>query len=114
METTYLPLKNAIDINQFDTLDLRVGEILSAEPVPKSKKLLKLQVNLGFEQRQIVSGISLHYTPDALVGKKVVVVANLKPATLMGIESQGMVLAASHDAKLEVITSDLPPGSVVK
>lgn len=114
METSYTPLKNAIDIDQFDTLDLRVAEILAAEPVPKSKKLLKLQVNLGFEKRQIVSGISLHYTPDALVGKKVVVVANLKPATLMGVESQGMILAASHDAKLEVITSDLPPGSVVK
>jgi methionyl-tRNA synthetase len=114
VEVTHAPLKGAIDIDQFDLIDLRVGQILSAEPVPKSKKLLKLQVDLGFEKRQIVSGISLHYKPEELVGKKVVIVANLKPATLMGIESQGMVLAASHASELKVIETDLPPGSIVK
>ncbi len=111
---TYEPLKTPIDYAQFETLDLRIAEILSAEPVPKSKKLLKLQVTLGFENRQIVSGISQFYKPEELVGKKVVIVANLKPATLMGIESQGMVLAASSDSALTVVTSDLPPGSIVK
>lgn len=111
---TYEPLKGPIDYTQFESLDLRVAEILSVEPVPKSKKLLKLQVDLGFEKRQIVSGISQYYKPEELVGKKVVIVANLKPATLMGIESQGMVLAASNDSSLTVVTSDLPPGSIVK
>lgn len=109
-----VPLKEFVDIDGFNTLDLRVGTILSAEPVPKSKKLLKLQVDLGFEKRTVVSGISLHYTPDELVGKKIILVANLKPATLMGIESQGMILAGKFGDDLEVITiQDLPNGSVV-
>lgn len=110
----YSPLKPSIAIEDVQKLDLRVGQILSAEPLPKSKKLLLLKVDLGFEQRTIVSGISQFYQPPALVGKKVVIVANLKPATLMGVESQGMVLAGSIDASLELISvQSLPPGSIV-
>lgn len=109
------PLKEEIDIRDVQKLDLRVGLVLKAEPVPKSKKLLKLEVDLGSEKRTVISGIGLSYPqPEALIGKKIVVVANLKPATLMGIQSQGMVLAASSGDALEVIKlENLPPGSSV-
>src|SRR5205807_2037403 len=83
---------------------IRVAEVLAAEPVPKSRKLLRLTVSLGSEQRTLVAGIAEHYAPTELVGKKVVVVANLVPAKLMGIESHGMVLAASTEGKLAVLT----------
>lgn len=107
-------LKPLVDITDVQKLDLRVGVIENAVPVPKSKKLLQLQVDLGFEKRTIVAGISLHYSPEALVGKRVVVVANLKPATLMGVESRGMVLAGSDGSTLQVVSIEgLPPGSVV-
>lgn len=108
------PLKELVDIEAVKKLDLRVGIILKAEPVPKSKKLLKLEVDLGFEKRTIVAGIALSYKPEQLIGKKVVVVANLKPATLMGVESQGMLLAGNlnHQTELAHI-QELPPGSVV-
>jgi methionyl-tRNA synthetase len=84
--------------------------------VPKSAKLLKLQVDIGTEQRQIVAGIGKKYTPEELVGKTIVVVANLKPAKLMGIESQGMVLAAGDNDMLGLlgVSEDLPPGIKVK
>lgn len=109
------PLKEKITIDDFSKLDLRVGKILKAEKVAKSKKLLQLEVDIGIEKRQILSGISLHYTPEQLVGKKVIVVANLQPATLMGIESQGMILAGSLDSQLEVLTTqDLPVGAEVR
>ncbi|GMV53059.1 MAG: methionine--tRNA ligase [Chlorobi bacterium] len=85
-----------IDVDLFSKVQLRTAEILEAEAVPKSKKLLKLQVRIGTERRQIIAGIAQHYKPDNLVGKMIVVVYNLKPATLMGMESQGMVLAASN------------------
>ena len=112
--TTYPPLKPAIAYEDFDKLDFRVGQILEAEKVTKSKKLLKLRVDLGFEKRTIVSGIALSYEPDTLIGRKVVIVANLAPATIMGIESQGMVLAASLNKDLELPQiQDLIPGSVV-
>jgi methionyl-tRNA synthetase len=104
--------------DQFARIDLRVAEILAAEAVPKSKKLLKLTVSLGAEPRTIVAGIAQHYAPADLVGKKVVVVANLEPATLMGVQSQGMVLAGSTDGDgaLAVLTldRDLPPGAKVR
>jgi len=103
-ETNYLPLKDEIDIDTFAQTDLRVGEIISVEKVPKSKKLLKFLVDLGFEKRTIVSGISPYYPePEVLIGKKVLVVANLKPAKLMGIESQGMIISALSGDKLEVV-----------
>ncbi len=105
-----------VTIDEFSRLDLRVAEILAAEPVPKSKKLLKLTVSLGTEQRTLVAGIAEHYAPADLVGKKVVVVANLEPAKLMGVESNGMVLAGSADGQLAVLTldRDLPPGAKVR
>jgi methionyl-tRNA synthetase len=103
-------------IDDFAKVDLRVAEVLAAEPVPKSKKLLKLTVSLGTEQRTLVAGIAEHYAPADLVGKKVVVVANLEPAKLMGVESNGMVLAGSADGQLAVLTldRDLPPGAKVR
>jgi len=110
----YMPLKPLVDIDDVRKLDLRVGLIEKAEPLPKSKKLLQLQVNLGFEKRTVVAGISQYYQPEQLVGKKVVIVANLKPATLMGVQSQGMVLAGSLDAALEVVSvQNLPAGATV-
>ena len=104
-----------IKIDEFGKIELRVAEVVAAEPLPKSKKLLKLTVSLGEEQRTLVAGIAEHYTPAELVGKKVVVVANLEPAKLMGVESNGMVLAASSAGTLAVLTPDrdLPPGSKV-
>jgi len=86
-----------ISIDRFKQVRLRIGTVRAAEPVPKSKKLLKLTVDLGDETRTVVAGIALAYRPEDLAGKQVVVVANLEPATLMGVESQGMVLAASGD-----------------
>jgi methionyl-tRNA synthetase len=110
----FAPLKEQVTIDDFGKLDLRVGLILHAEKVAKSKKLLKLDIDIGFETRTILSGISLHYTPEELVGKKVMVVANLKPATLMGVESHGMILAGSLDASLELVTlNDLPAGAKI-
>jgi methionyl-tRNA synthetase len=103
-------------ISDFARLDLRVAEIIAADMVPKSKKLLKLTVSLGEETRTVLAGIAEHYRGADLVGKKVVVVANLQPATLMGIASNGMVLAASVEGRLAVVTldRDLPPGAKVK
>jgi methionyl-tRNA synthetase len=106
----------AITIDEFGKLDFRVAEVIAAEAVPKSKKLLKLTVSLGDSQRTVVAGIAEHYAPGDLVGKKVVIVANLEAAKLMGIESQGMVLAGSAGDRLAVVTPDrdLPPGARVK
>jgi methionyl-tRNA synthetase len=105
-----------IDIAEFVRIDLRVAEIKSAERVAGSKKLIKLQVDLGDATRQLVAGIAEAYEPEALVGKKIVVVANLKPAKLMGVESNGMVLAASRDGKPILCTFDgeVPLGAKVK
>jgi methionyl-tRNA synthetase len=104
-----------IKIDDFAKVELRVAEVVAAEPVPKSKKLLKLTVSFGQEQRTLVAGIAEHYQPADLVGKRVVVVANLEPAKLMGIESNGMVLAASSGKALAVLTPDrdLPLGAKV-
>ncbi len=105
-----------ISIDEFQKIDLRVALVLAAEAVPKSKRLLKLRVSLGTEERTILAGIAEHYAPADLVGKKVVVVANLQAATLMGIESQGMVLAGEGAQGFGVVMPDrdLPPGSKVK
>jgi len=92
-----------IDIAAFKAVDLRVARVLSAEKVEKSKKLLRIQVEIGSQQRQILAGIAEHYTPDQLVGKLVIVVANLKPATLMGHKSEGMLLAAEGGAGTFVV-----------
>ena len=91
-------------------VELRVAKVLAAERVPKSKKLLKLQVDTGVDQRTIVAGIAEAYEPETLVGRSIAIVFNLKPATLMGIESNGMVLAASPDGgKPTVVSFDEPP-----
>jgi methionyl-tRNA synthetase len=106
-----------IPVTDFGKVDLRVAEVLSAEPVPRSKKLLKLTVNAGDPTpRTIVAGIAEYYAPADLVGKKVVVVANLEPAKLMGVESNGMLLAGSVEGRLAVtvLDRDLPPGARVK
>jgi len=104
-----------ITIDEFAKLELRVAEVLAAEKVAKSRKLLKLTVRVGEETRTVVAGVAEHYAPAELVGRKVVIVANLAPATLMGIESNGMVLAASHEGALSLLTldKDVPSGSRV-
>jgi len=91
------PMIDEIGIDAFGAVELRVAQILSAEPIPKAKKLLKLQVDLGYEKRQVVSGIAKFYTPDQLVGKKVCLVTNLKPAKLCGVDSFGMILASGEE-----------------
>jgi methionyl-tRNA synthetase len=101
--TSYKPLKAQVSYEDFDKLDFRVGKILKAEPVPNSKKLLKLEIDLGFEKRQVVSGIAHQIDISILVGKKVVLLANLKPAKLMGIESQGMIIVAGSE-KIELLS----------
>lgn len=103
-----------IGIEDFSKIDLRVVEILAAEPVPKTEKLLKIQVSLGDEERTVVSGIAKFYKPEELVGKHVILVANLKPAKLRGVMSHGMLLAASKGDKLEVVETTMPVGSKVK
>lgn len=111
----YAPLKPAVELEDVRKLDLRIGTVIQAQQVAKSKKLLHLQVDLGFEKRSIVSGISKAYKPEELVGKKVVVVANLKPAKLMGVDSCGMILTGEWGEQLEVISLEsLPPGSLVE
>lgn len=106
--------KPLITIDDFAKLDLRVAKVLTAEKVEGSEKLLKLTVELGNETRQVVSGIAKYYTPESLIGKSVILVANLKPARLRGIESQGMILAASNDDTLAVATLDGPVDSGTK
>ncbi|MGE0454309.1 MAG: methionine--tRNA ligase [Vicinamibacteria bacterium] len=110
------PADGRIDISEFAKVELRVAQVLAAEKVQGSKKLLRIQVDLGSEQRQVIAGIAQFYEPEALVGRKVVIVANLKPAKLMGLESNGMVLAASPDdrAVLLSVESDVPPGTKIR
>lgn len=111
-----IEFKPQIDIKDFEKIDLRVAEVIECERVKNSEKLLKLKVKIGREERQIVAGIGKHYKPEELIGKRVVVVANLKPAKLMGIESQGMLLAAVKDEKLTIITTldEIDSGSQVR
>ena len=92
--STYLPLKPEISIDDFGKIDLRTGVILSAQKVPKADKLLQLEVDLGFEKRTILSGIAMHFSPEDIIGKQVIVVANLAPRKMRGIDSNGMILMA--------------------
>ncbi len=111
------PQEEKIDYELFQKIKLKVAEIVKAEPIPKSKKLLKLQLQLGNEQRQIVAGIAEHYKPEELIGKKIIIVANLKPAKLFGVESNGMLLAASADGKMSLLTvmdDSMPSGSEIR
>jgi methionyl-tRNA synthetase len=110
------PAGDKIDIADFAKVELRAARVLEAEKIVGSKKLVRLQVDLGDEKRQVVAGIAESYTPESLVGRSVVIVANLKPAKLMGVESNGMVLAGSQDGKAVLCTfaEDVPPGTKVK
>jgi methionine--tRNA ligase beta chain len=105
-----------ITIEQFQEVALRVGTVRAAEPHPNADRLVVLRVDLGTEERQIVAGIRKHYEPETLVGRQVVVVANLAPATLRGVESQGMLLAASSDGKVVLVRPDeeVAPGATVR
>lgn len=103
-----------ITIEDFAKMDLRVAKVLAAEPVKKADKLLLLTVDLGGEERKIVSGIAKHYAPEELIGKQIVMVANLKPAKIRGVVSHGMALAASQGDVLKVVEIDMPAGSRVK
>ncbi len=105
-----------LEYEDFAKVELRVAKILRAEPVPKADRLLRMDISLGDEERQLVAGIAEHYAPEDLAGKLIVVVANLKPAKIRGIESRGMLLAASagREVKLLTVDGDLPPGSAVR
>ncbi|MGH8518677.1 MAG: methionine--tRNA ligase subunit beta [Panacagrimonas sp.] len=106
-----------LGIDEFMKVELRVAKVLEAEAVPKSKKLLKLKVDTGADQRTIVAGIAEAYQPEQLIGRTIVIVANLKPAKLMGIESNGMVLAASPDGGKPMLVGfdqGVPPGVRVR
>ena len=104
-----------IGIEDFMNVELRTAKILACEKVPKAKKLLKLQIDLGYEQRQVVSGIAKWYAPEELIGKKIIVVANLKPATLCGIESNGMILASGEETvRVVFLSEDTPLGERVR
>ncbi|MDK2946736.1 MAG: methionyl-tRNA synthetase, partial [Geotoga sp.] len=115
-EEKKLPEDNVVELIEFPDfkkVDLRVAKIEEAEDIVKSNKLLKLKLDVGeLGKRQIVAGIKKYYSPEDLVGKKIIIVANLKPAKLMGIESQGMLLAAKNEEELTVLTvdRDIEPG----
>ena len=106
--------KPIIQFDDFAKIDLKIGSIVSAEKVEKADKLLKLEVDLGTEIRTIVSGIALHHNPENIVGQKVIVVTNLAPRKMRGIESNGMILMAEDkDGKLVFVNSDVDNGSNV-
>jgi methionyl-tRNA synthetase len=111
-----IPEVDEITIDDFMKIDLRVAEVIQAEPVKKADKLLKLQLDLGYEKRQVVSGIAQYYKPEELVGRKLICITNLKPVKLRGELSQGMILAGSKDGALSLATVDqtLPNGAKVK
>jgi methionyl-tRNA synthetase len=112
--------EDRISIDYFSKIKLRVAQILTAEPVPKSKKLLRLEVDAGpvVGKRQILAGVAQHYAPETLIGRKIVIIANLEPAKLMGLESQGMLLASSNDdgSGLVIVNpgDSAVPGSTVR
>ncbi len=101
-------VKAEISYEDFEKVDLRVAKVLAAEAVPKSSKLLKLKIDVG-EERTIVAGIGKDYKPEEIVGKSIVVVVNLKPTKLMGVESRGMLLATDADAGLALVSFDRDP-----
>ena len=107
---------NRIGIEEFARVQLRVGQVLEAEKIEGSRKLLKLRVDIGTEVRQVVAGIAEAYEPESLLNGKIVIVANLRPARLMGVESDGMVVAATADGKpvLATFAEDVPNGALLK
>jgi methionyl-tRNA synthetase len=113
-EMNFEPLKDEIDFGDFTKVDIRAGEIIEAAEIPKANKLLKLTVDLGFEERTIVSGIANYFKPNELVGQKVCVVANLAPKALMGVESNGMILMGEEeDGSLKFVETEATPGSPI-
>jgi methionine--tRNA ligase beta chain len=106
----------AIKFDDFQKIDLRVGKVSDAKKVEGSEKLLKLIVDLGNEKRQLVAGIAKYYRPEDLIGKEIVVVANLEPKNLMGIESQGMLLAADVNGEPVILIpeKEVPPGTKIR
>ena len=113
LESVPLELKDEIVYEDFDKMDFRVGVIIKAERHPNADKLLVFQVKMGTEVRQVISGVAESYTPEEMLGKKVVVVANLKPRMLRGLESHGMLLFADDGEKCKVVTTEAPDGEVV-
>ena len=116
-ESTSALNDHRISIDDLKKVELRVAKVLQAEPIPKSKKLVKLTVDAGTDTRTVVAGIAEAYLPEQLVGRTVVIVANLKPAKFMGVESNGMVLAASQDGEVPTLIGvDAPvtPGTRVR
>ena len=106
-----------INLEELQKVELRVGTVLAAEPVAGSEKLLKLKIDLGTEQREILSGIAKYYSPEEIVDKQVVIVANLEPRQMMGMESQGMLLAASESegrAVVLTVEKSVAPGSSIR
>jgi len=104
-----------VRFEDFQKIDLRVGKILEAQKIEGSEKLLKLIVDLGNEKRQLVAGLAKHYEPKNLIGKEIVVVTNLEPKKIMGIESQGMLLAADVNGEPVILIpeKEVPPGTVI-
>ena len=109
------PYKENVEFADFEKLDIRVGKVLVCEPVPKSSKLLRFELEVGSERRQILSGIAKHYKPEDLVGKNVLFIANFPPRKMMGLESNGMILSAEHDGELVVTTTldDIQSGACI-
>lgn len=109
-------IKNMINFEEFQKIDLRVAKIIAVEKVEGSEKLLKLQIDLGKEKRQIVAGIQQFYQPEDLVGKEIVVVANLESRVVFGLESQGMLLAADDKGQPVILKPDkeVPPGTKIR
>ncbi|OGN33905.1 MAG: methionine--tRNA ligase subunit beta [Candidatus Yanofskybacteria bacterium RIFCSPLOWO2_02_FULL_47_9b] len=105
-----------ITLDDFKKIELKVAKVLSAENIEGSQKLLKLQVDLGSEQRQILSGIAKYYSPADLVGRQIVIITNLEPRQMMGLESQGMVLAAGDGEVISLLVpdKDIPAGTPIK
>ena len=107
---------NKIDINEFKKVDLRIAEIIESKKIEESEKLILIKVKVDGEIKQIVAGIGKFYTPESLIGKKIAIINNLKPTKLLGYESQGMLLAASDENCLSVLTidKDIANGSIIK
>ncbi len=116
VQAVYDPIKDMISYDDFSRMDIRTAIVLEAQRVPKTDKLLHLKVDIGIEQRELVAGIAEHYEPETLVGKTVVMLVNLEPRKIRGIESRGMILAVHSAGKLSVIVpqQETLPGSVVK
>jgi methionyl-tRNA synthetase len=114
-EIQIAPYKDYIEFEEFEKLDIRVGKVIECEKVPKSSKLLRFTLQVGSETRQILSGISKYHTPEELIGKNVLFVANLKPRKMMGLESCGMILSAEYEDKLTVLTTlnDIQSGAEI-